>query len=77
MLKVVLLIGLVLAVWWLLRPRRGATSDRSQGQDMAAQPMIACAQCGLHVPRHEALPGRGGAFCCEAHRTEFEARHTR
>jgi len=77
MLKVVLLIGLVLAVWWLLRPRRGATRDDSRGQDTGVQPMIACAQCGLHVPRHEALPGRGGGFCCEAHRTEFEARHTR
>ena len=34
--------------------------------------MIACAQCGVHLPRDEALPGRGGVFCGDAHRAAFE-----
>jgi uncharacterized protein len=37
--------------------------------------MLACAQCGLHLPRGEALPGRGGVFCSEAHRAEHEKAH--
>ncbi len=36
--------------------------------------MLACAQCGLHLPRNEALPGRGGVYCSEAHRALAEAR---
>ena len=34
--------------------------------------MIACAYCGVHLPRDEALPGRGGVFCGDAHRLAFE-----
>lgn len=36
--------------------------------------MLRCAECGTHLPASEALPGRGGQFCCVAHRTRFEAR---
>lgn len=37
--------------------------------------MVACLECGLHLPRDEALPGRGGHFCCEAHRSAHESAH--
>jgi uncharacterized protein len=37
--------------------------------------MLACAQCGVHLPANEALPGRGGVFCGDAHRSAFEAAH--
>ena len=37
--------------------------------------MLACAHCGVHLPRDEALPGRGGVFCGDAHRTAFEQAH--
>jgi uncharacterized protein len=31
--------------------------------------MVACAQCGLHLPKSEALPGtRGDWYCCKEHR---------
>ena len=39
------------------------------------QAMLRCAQCGLHLPRDEALPGRGGVFCGDAHREAFERAH--
>ncbi|QPF72589.1 hypothetical protein G8A07_06360 [Roseateles sp. DAIF2] len=47
-------------------PEHNKTSD--------AQDIVACLECGLHVPRGEALPGRGGLFCSAAHRSAFEAR---
>jgi uncharacterized protein len=37
--------------------------------------MLRCAQCGLHLPSAEALPGRGGVFCGEAHRSAYEQAH--
>jgi uncharacterized protein len=36
--------------------------------------MVACAECGTHLPQGEALPGRGGHFCCAEHRARHEAR---
>ena len=35
-------------------------------------PMQACGLCGLNVPQPEALQGRKGWYCCEAHRQRAE-----
>lgn len=78
--KFVLLILAVLALLWLLRgsarrvrpPRPPGDAGARSG---APQPMLSCAQCGLHLPRDEALPGRGGVFCGEAHRAAYEKAH--
>jgi len=29
----------------------------------------------VHLPQDEALPGRGGVFCGEAHRAAYEQQH--
>ena len=66
----------LIAVFVLLWLRRGATTNRRRGgatkPPRAPQPMIACAHCGVHLPRDEALPGRGGVFCGDAHRAAYE-----
>jgi uncharacterized protein len=77
--KVLLVLLAVGVLFWLLRgslrrrmpppaAKPGATPD-------SPQPMLSCAQCGLHLPRDEALPGRGGVFCGAAHREAFEKAH--
>lgn len=76
--KFLLFLIAVFVLFWLLRrswrsvqrppPSRPAAPD-------APQPMLTCAQCGLHLPRDEALPGRGGVFCGAAHREAFERAH--
>jgi len=74
--KIVLFLIAVVVLLWLLR---GTTSRRSPGRAAppAPQPMIACAYCGVHLPRDEALPGRGGVFCGDAHRAAFEEAQAR
>ena len=74
MLKIVLFLVAVFVLLWLLRGSRGAGSARARQARDAAEPrtIVACAQCGVHLPVDEALPGRGGVFCGEAHRTAFE-----
>lgn len=51
-----------------------ATPDEPPRDKRAESIMLACAHCGLHLPRNEALPGRGGVYCSEAHRAVAEAR---
>ena len=36
--------------------------------------MVSCAECGMHLPASDALPGRGGQFCGAAHRAAHEHR---
>lgn len=77
MLKFVLLIVVVLVLLWLLRGKRRPVAPPAAPprDDAGARPVVACAQCGVHLPRDEALPGRGGVFCGEAHRAEYERNH--
>jgi len=75
--KYLVLILVVLAVLWLVRRQRRVPPARPQDARETPQnePMLACEQCGLHIPRAEALPGRGGVFCSEAHRAAYEKAH--
>ncbi|HJV61757.1 MAG TPA: PP0621 family protein [Albitalea sp.] len=73
-----MLLVVVVVVLWLARGRRPLSpGERANGGSAAPkqETMVACAHCGLHLPRNEALPGRGGLFCGEAHRAAFEKAH--
>jgi uncharacterized protein len=78
--KILIFLVAVVLLLWLLRKsatrRTTARRPRSPREPSnEAQPMLACAQCGVHLPRDEALPGRGGVFCGEAHRADYERAH--
>ena len=72
--KIFLFLLALFVLLWLLRgaigSRRGLAKKKPAPGE--PQPMITCAHCGIHLPRDEALPGRGGAFCGDAHRAAFE-----
>jgi len=61
------------------RPTRrraaGPAARPGPGAPSAREAMVSCAQCGLHLPSGEALPGRGGVFCSEGHRAAYEKEH--
>lgn len=78
MAKFLFFIGLVALVFWTLGAKgRAARKPAPPPQPPAPPPqpqaMVSCAQCGLHLPGAEALPGRGGMFCSAAHRQAYEA----
>ena len=76
--KILIFLIAVVLLLWLLRKstRRGAPPPPAPpGPATEVQPMLACAQCGVHLPRDEALPGRGGVFCGEPHRAAYEQAH--
>ena len=70
--KFLLLLVVILAVIWVARGGRRRAVKRDPPPPPIQEEMIACRQCGLHLPRSDALPGRGGLFCSEAHRRAFE-----
>ena len=70
----VLLIVVVVAVG-LWRSRRAADTRAQQaGSTAPARPVplpqavLACAQCGVHVPHAEAVMAGSDAYCCAEHR---------
>ena len=76
--KFVLFLLAVFVLLWLLRGsqrRRTPPPMAHPPTPTEPQPMLACAHCGVHLPRDEALPGRGGVFCGDAHRAAFERAH--
>jgi len=81
--KFLIVLLVVVAVLWLIglpgRRLRGR-GDAQRRTPPAAPPtlqddIVACPQCGLHLPRGEAVPGRGGYFCCDTHRGVHERAH--
>lgn len=74
----ILALAVVVLLWLLrtsLRNRAGSPPPSSSQDALGPQPMLACAQCGVHLPRDEVLPGRGGVFCGDEHRAAFERSH--
>jgi len=71
-----LLIFLVvlLAVWRWRAARPQGIAKRQQKSPLAdrALPMVACAQCGVHVPADDAIKGARGVYCSAAHRQSLE-----
>ena len=79
MMKYLLLLLVLAVVFHMMGARR---SRPPEGRPAAPPPVpprptdiVSCAQCGLHLPQDEALPGRGGVFCSAAHRASYEAEH--
>jgi uncharacterized protein len=78
--KYLIIILIVLAVvWWATRSRsRAQVRDEKTAPDAhhptAVEDMVTCAYCKVHLPKSEALPGRGGYFCDAAHRAAHEGR---
>lgn len=71
--KYLVLILVVVAVLWLLRANRRPPPPKPEKPKLPpVEDMVACAECGLHLPRGEALPGRGGFFCSDGHRAAHE-----
>jgi uncharacterized protein len=75
--KLALLVFAIVVLAWLLRGAgRRRVQPPSQRKHPAETPevqaMVACSKCGVLIPGNEALQGRGGVFCCDAHRDEFE-----
>lgn len=72
---------IALVVMWIMREKKTSGAVHGTRQDTGCealpdpQPMIQCAECGLHLPASEALAGpHGKVFCSEEHRLRHAGR---
>jgi uncharacterized protein len=54
---------------------RSGTAKASPPPQLA-DPLIRCAQCGVHTPRSESIAVAGERFCCSDHARRYSARPT-
>jgi uncharacterized protein len=70
MTRLIFIVIAVVAVIWLLRraiagPRRGAGDGPPPGP--AQGELVACAHCGVNLPKSEARSAGGSFYCSEEH----------
>jgi uncharacterized protein len=64
----VLILLVVAAVWLVRRALHSPVPRQGRGQKPAsADELVACAHCGVHLPRSEARLVAGGLYCSEEH----------
>jgi len=79
--KYLLVLAVVLVAVYVWRNNR-LTADEDAAKAAARKKpklraptiMVACLECGTHLPESEAVKGRQGAYCCAEHRQQREGR---
>lgn len=68
--RMLFLVVVVFAIYWLLKSyRKQLRKDEATGDvPGAAEDMVRCMHCGVHLPKHESLLVEGEYYCSEAHR---------
>lgn len=65
--RLILLALAVLVLVWLLRRAFGGRQADAPGAPGAAGDLVACAHCGVLLPRAEARSAGGAHYCGEEH----------
>lgn len=66
----VILIVLVLVYAWLRGQSRPSAPPPERPPLPPPQDIVACAHCGVHIPRSEALMIGTRSYCCAEHQRE-------
>ena len=64
---IVLVVLVVLAVWLIRRAWLRVSAQKTQEKPPVQGDLVACARCGVHLPRAEAHVAGGRSFCGEEH----------
>ncbi|CAM2175140.1 Deaminase [Paraburkholderia sacchari] len=52
-------------------------AGKNAGNGALPEPMVRCAECGVHAPRSESVSVGAHTFCCAEHARAYDARKTR
>jgi len=66
--RLLMLVAIGAAVYWLLRSygKEVSRQDRPVVEDM-----VRCAHCGVHIPRSESIASGKNFFCSTGHRDAY------
>jgi uncharacterized protein len=67
-LKYLVLVLVLVAVYCIFKAYKRKTGSSGQRGTRAAEDMVRCAQCGVHLPRSESIASAGAFFCTPEHR---------
>ena len=67
--KFLFLVLVVLVVVWAIKRGRAGTAAPKTPEASTPTEMVACAHCGIHLPRAEAVSGHKGQYCSTEHRS--------
>ena len=57
-------------------PRNANGAAGAKGTTKLAEPMILCAECGVHAPQSDSIVVAGQPFCCAEHAKRHASRPT-
>ena len=69
----------LVGIWFWRNNRRAELHEKKPARPAPvsgpkqATEVVACAVCAVHLPRPDAVPGKLGLYCSEAHRRQDEA----
>jgi len=67
-LKILLLIGIGLVVWGLIRGfKRSLDTPPADASTSTAETMVKCTHCGVNLPRSEAIYSQDAFYCTPEH----------
>ena len=66
---------IIIAIGWLLfrlfKNWQNRLANKQPKPDEKIDTMVKCAECGVHVPKQNAVENNGQFFCCEEHKNNF------
>ena len=65
--KLIFLVLIVVLAWAALKSYRKSKTRENSPHVAAAEDMVRCTHCGVHLPRSEGHLGNGKIFCSEEH----------
>lgn len=65
--KLILIVLVFALAWWLLKKYRRSLMREDPPRASAAEDMVRCEHCGVHLPRSESHASSGRYFCSEDH----------
>lgn len=68
MVKLLLLALGIWVVYWIFKSYGRSLKQDEAPKSPAAEDMVRCAHCGVHLPRSESIVSQGEFFCCNEHR---------
>jgi uncharacterized protein len=63
---ILLALAVLILVWLVRRALRERQGGAARAPGVPGE-LVACAHCGVHLPRAEARSAPGGAYCSEEH----------